>query len=231
MLEGLPEVDALLLDAGGVLLLPDPDAIRREIAALGNDVVPDDDTCRRAHYVSMRELDRIGEVDWMAVDRVLCDALGVPPEWVEHALAGMERVYIHWPWVPVAGAAEALRSLEERGMPIAVVSNANGTMEQQLAEHQICSVDGATCTRVELVIDSHVVGVEKPDPKIFELALAQLDAPAQRCVYAGDTVYFDVNGARAAGLTPVHVDPFGLCPGVDDHAHVESLAHLAAALV
>ena len=223
-------VDAVLLDAGGVLLLPDPDAIRREVAALGAAVVPDDETCRRAHYVSMRELDRLGEADWVAVDRALCGALGLADSLIDDALEGMERVYIEWPWVPIHGAAEALRAIEGRGLPIAVVSNATGTMEQQLAGHLICSVDGDICARVEVVIDSHVVGVEKPDPKIFDLALDQLDVARERCIYAGDTVYFDVNGARAAGLIPVHVDPLGLCPGVDDHDHVRSLEQLAAEL-
>ena len=229
MLEELDVVDAVLLDAGGVLLLPDPESIRREAAPFG--VIPDDDTCRRAHFASMRELDRIGAVDWVAVDRVLCRVLGIPDDRIDDALAGMERVYIEYPWVPEKGAAEAIARIEGDGYPVAIVSNANGSMERQLADHRICSVDGTTSARVEVVIDSHVVGVEKPDPKIFALAFDALDprlavAP-QRCVYAGDTVYFDVNGARAAGLVPVHVDPFGLCPATDDHAHVASIGELA----
>ena len=41
------------------------------------------------------------------------------------------------------------------------------------------------------VIDSHVVGVAKPDPRIFEPALAALGLPASaRIAYVGDTVFF-----------------------------------------
>jgi putative hydrolase of the HAD superfamily len=66
------------------------------------------------------------------------------------------------------------------------------------------------------------VGVEKPDPRIFEIALAELGIGPEQAVYVGDTCFFDVAGARAAGLVPVHVDPAGACGG-DDHAHVTSI--------
>jgi putative hydrolase of the HAD superfamily len=66
------------------------------------------------------------------------------------------------------------------------------------------------------------VGVEKPDPAIFSLALDALGLPAERCIYVGDSVFFDVRGARAAGIEVLHLTPFGEC-GADDRAHVSSL--------
>jgi putative hydrolase of the HAD superfamily len=221
-------VDAVLLDAGGVLLVPDPKAVRRELAPLG--VEPDDETCFRAHYASMREVDIIGGPDWPVVDRCFARAVGVPEDRVEEAVPFIDDIYMHDRWTAVPGAAEALVALQSMGMPLAVVSNASGTMEQQLLTQQVCSVDGHTVANVAIVVDSHVVGVEKPDPKIFSFALDALGGPApERCVYVGDTVAFDVVGARAAGLWPIHVDPFGLCPGTADHAHVTSLADVVTA--
>jgi putative hydrolase of the HAD superfamily len=222
-------VDAVLLDAGGVLLVPDPSAVRLELAPLG--VTPDDDTCFRAHYASMREVDIIGGPDWPVVDRCFARAVGVPEDRVEDAVPFIDEIYMHDRWTPVPGAAEALIALQDIGMPLAVVSNASGTMEQQLLTQEVCSVDGHTVAKVAIVVDSHVVGVEKPDPKIFSFALDALGSPApERCIYVGDTVAFDVVGARAAGLWPVHVDPFALCPGTTDHAHVTSLTDVATAL-
>jgi putative hydrolase of the HAD superfamily len=58
-----------------------------------------------------------------------------------------------------------------------------------------------------VVIDSHVVGVEKPDPAIFGFALRAMDLDPARCLYLGDSIRIDVAGARAAGLTPVLVTP------------------------
>jgi len=219
---------AVVLDAGGVLLLPDPEAIRAAFRPLGAD--PDDEACRRAHYASMRELDRLDTPDWHAVDRVYARAAGVPEARIEEAIAPIEDVYLRRPWTPIPGVAEALRRLERAGIPLAIVSNAEGTMERQLADHRICAVGGGEAAEVAVVVDSKVVGVEKPDPRIFDLALAPLGVDAAACLYVGDTVHFDVRGATAAGLHPVHVDPFRLCPG-HDHPHVESVVALAGALI
>jgi putative hydrolase of the HAD superfamily len=103
-------------------------------------------------------------------------------------------------------------------------------MEQQLADHRICTSDGGHGAQVAVVVDSDVVGVEKPDPAIFGTALDALGLPPRGCIYVGDTVHFDVNGARAAGLLPVHLDPYGWCPDTD-HAHIGSLTELARALI
>ena len=63
---------------------------------------------------------------------------------------------------------------------------------------------------VACVVDSYVVGVAKPDPAIFEPALSALGLSASsRVAYVGDTVFYDVRAATAAGLTPLLHDPFG----------------------
>ena len=49
-------------------------------------------------------------------------------------------------------------------------------------------------------------------------------------MYVGDTVRYDVRGARAAGLEPVHFDPYGLCPERGNHAHVARLADIEVLL-
>jgi putative hydrolase of the HAD superfamily len=100
-------------------------------------------------------------------------------------------------------------------------------MEQLLLEHRICGLDGEEMARVAVVIDSHVVGVEKPDPHIFSFALTALGVPPERCVFIGDSVHFDVEGARNAGIKGFHLDPFGLCAD-EDHEHVTSLSDFAA---
>jgi putative hydrolase of the HAD superfamily len=217
------DIKAVVLDAGGVLLVPDPEAIRELLGPLG--AAPDDETCRQAHYASMGELDRLGEADWPQIDRVFAAVAGVPPDRIEDAIPLIEEIYMRRRWVPCHGAAEALRSLQQRGLQLAVVSNASGTMEQQLLEHRICSVDGGDEAEVAVVVDSDVVGVEKPDPRIFAFALDALGLEADRCVYVGDTVWFDVQGARAAGLRPVHVDPYGHCAD-DDHPHITDVGVL-----
>lgn len=229
------EIDAVVLDAGGVLLLPDPEAVQELLAPFG--VAPDAERCRRAHYASMQAVNELvarrggwdERVDWPTIDRAVAAEMGVPEEQLDAATDAIEAVYNERYWVPIEGAAEALLALQGAGFRLAVVSNATGTMEDQLARHEICSVEGGPHAEVAIVVDSAVVGVEKPDPAIFGYALDALGVAPERCLYIGDTVYFDVNGARAAGLHPVHVDPYDLCP-TDDHPHIHSLPDLVGAL-
>ena len=90
------------------------------------------------------------------------------------------------------------------------------------------ATDGAGVP-VGVIVDSAVVGVAKPDPAIFRIALDALGVPASGAVlYVGDSLRYDVAGALAAGLQPVHFDPYGYCPAPDGHRHVSSLLGLAA---
>jgi putative hydrolase of the HAD superfamily len=106
-------------------------------------------------------------------------------------------------WNQVDPAAEvALRRVKARGLVAGVVSNANGMIASLLA--------GMGLGRyLDFVIDSSVVGVEKPDARIFELALLAADVPAARAAYVGDLYSVDVLGARRAGLDAVLLDPGG----------------------
>ncbi len=113
-----------------------------------------------------------------------------------------------WLWrFPIAASVTALAALHERGIPIGVVSNAAGQIESVLRRAGVCQVGEGDAVPVRCVVDSHVVGVAKPDPRIFAPALAALGCTAERVAYVGDSVTIDVAGARAAGLQPVLLDP------------------------
>jgi FMN phosphatase YigB (HAD superfamily) len=54
-----------------------------------------------------------------------------------------------------------------------------------------------------------VVGIEKPDPRIFDHALEHfVGIERQRIAYVGDSLVMDVRGASEAGLTPLLMDPY-----------------------
>jgi putative hydrolase of the HAD superfamily len=101
-------------------------------------------------------------------------------------------------------------------MPVGVVSNASGQIEGVLRRSGVCQVGEGPGTPVRVVIDSHVVGVAKPDPAIFDHALPHFEGIArQRIAYVGDSVTMDIGGARAAGLHPILLDPHHDHPGAD----------------
>jgi putative hydrolase of the HAD superfamily len=133
-------------------------------------------------------------------------------------------------WVePVPGAAEGLAVLAEAGVPIVIVSNADGTVRRLLEASGLVQVGPGPGVEVVAVIDSGAVGVAKPDPRIFELALEVVGLTPDRVVHIGDAYHYDVGGARAAGIEPVLIDPFDLRPALDC-LRLASLAEVAGIL-
>jgi FMN phosphatase YigB (HAD superfamily) len=100
------------------------------------------------------------------------------------------------------GVPEALQRFAQLGLRMVVVSNADGSVEQQLIEHGLRA-------HFDVVIDSHVVGAVKPDPEIFEIALARSGAERPRTLHVGDSYDADVLGARGAGVHGLLLDPDG----------------------
>ena len=96
----------------------------------------------------------------------------------------------------IAGAAALLAALKPQ-MKIGVVSN-NLLAEQQEKMKQ-CGLDGF----VDALVVSETVGVVKPDPLIFHVALEQLGVRRDETVMVGDSWAADVEGARAAGIPVV----------------------------
>jgi FMN phosphatase YigB (HAD superfamily) len=110
-------------------------------------------------------------------------------------------------------------------MPVGVVSNASGQIEEILRRSGICQVGAGDHAEVRCIIDSHVVGVTKPDPQIFEFALPFFPGiERSRIAYVGDSIVMDVGGATAAGLTPILVDPY------DDAADLVSCRRIRSLL-
>jgi FMN phosphatase YigB (HAD superfamily) len=79
--------------------------------------------------------------------------------------------------------------------------------------------------RVDMILDSHDEGVEKPDPRFFEIALARSGARKETTIHIGDLYYVDVIGARNAGLRGVLLDEADLRPDADC-PRLQSLAAL-----
>jgi len=95
-----------------------------------------------------------------------------------------------------------------------------------LARSGVCQQGDGPHTPVRIIIDSHLVGVAKPDPHIFDFALEHFpDAARERIAYVGDSVTMDVGGARAAGLHPILLDPHDDHSGAD-FARIRSLEEL-----
>jgi putative hydrolase of the HAD superfamily len=97
---------------------------------------------------------------------------------------------------------DVLERLRDAGLVLGVISNFEEWLERLLEQ---LGVHGLFDVRVI----SGVEGVEKPDPRIFELATTRAGVAPERSVYVGDNPEFDVGPALAVGMVPVLIDRRG----------------------
>jgi putative hydrolase of the HAD superfamily len=214
-------IEAVLLDVGGVFFVPEPEPLTEAFSRFGVTVTADD--LQRGHYAGITAFDRAGAGDWADYHRGVVDACGVAAHDGAEAIALVRDIMDSAAWRRlIPGSLEGLRRLAGTGVRIGIVSNSNGTVEQQLLATEVCQAGPGDGVEVGVVIDSHVVGIEKPDPRIFHLALDRLGVRPEDAVHVGDTVSADIDGARAAGIRALHLDPHRFCL-MDDHEHVRSL--------
>ena len=210
-------IDTVFLDAGGVLCHPSwtrvADALVRHGARVSAAALA------AAEQKATRDIDDasvVGSTDdrargWLYFNLVLHHAGVAQDAGTDAALAELREYHRHdnlWEHVE-PDVAPALAALRERGLRLVVVSNANGRLR-----HLFDRVDLAKW--FDHLLDSHEWGVEKPDPRLFQLALEQAKADPARTIHVGDLYHVDVVGARRAGLREgVLFDMAGLYSDVD----------------
>ncbi|MEP6296028.1 MAG: HAD family hydrolase, partial [Ilumatobacter sp.] len=196
--------DAVIFDAGGVLVLPDPTVLAPLLAYFGGDT--DIEAHRRAHYAGMKAKSDVAadEATWGGYDDAYVSSIGVPrSERAEAAdVLGRTRYHHTWRWV-IPESRAALERLAGAGVPMGVVSNASGQIASMLARG-VAQVGAGEHVEMRVIVDSHVVGVAKPDPAIFDHALpAFAEFEPDRIAYVGDSVTMDIAASVAAGLHPI----------------------------
>ena len=114
------------------------------------------------------------------------------------------------------GGAPPSTACARAGLVAGVISNSNGSVRSILAATGLAEP-------LDFVIDSSVVGVEKPDPPHLRPGAARGGRSRGQAVYVGDLYSVDVLGARGAGLDAILLDPRGFwaratatCPGLNE---------------
>ena len=210
MVEG-QQITTILFDVGGTLLHLDYYFLHKELARVGIRVGTKE--LRRAEYAARREIDRfilgeVGEAE-RGTDETrrqpyfsaLLSQIGVAGEAATQVIAHFNAAHAQYNlWrTMMPSTPSVLSALRERGFRLGVISNADGRIASLLKDSGLAHFFG-------VVIDSHVVGVEKPDPRIFQLAIEQLETPAAQTLFIGDLYSADVVGAQRAGLQAVLLD-------------------------
>ena len=207
----IPPASTILFDAGNTLAFLHLGRLREALAEAGHAVAetalaPAEAAARAVMYrragadAALSDRGR-----WDVYVHELLQAVAVPADGQAAAQTAIEAAHRRenlWRGVP-AGTAGTLERLAARGFRLGVVSNADGRVRGLLQELGLARHFG-------IIVDSHEVGVEKPDPRIFEVARAHFGVAAGACVHVGDFPQVDVVGAQRAGMSAVLLDPLGL---------------------
>ncbi len=121
----------------------------------------------------------------------------------------------------------ALRELQRRQVKMGLISNSHRSLigfQEHFALHGLMTV----------AVSSAEFGVMKPDPRIFQEALDQMQVTAAEAVMVGDSLPHDVLGARQIGMRGVWLDRDGRRAGATDLDAtipvIDSLDQLSAVL-
>ncbi len=202
-----PKVKALLFDFGGTLAFLDYELLASEFSRPDRPL--DALTLEYAEYEGRAMMDRFMTGDrlkdvnsgyeqfflgWMR-------AAGIPDDEIREYGARFQQIHREatlWRIVR-PGTFEALERLKSQGFKLAIVSNAEGQVESDANRFGLAPF-------FDTIIDSHVVGVAKPDPRIFHIALERLGVRPEETRFAGDIYSIDMVGAQAAGIEGALID-------------------------
>ena len=204
-------LETLFLDAGGVLVFPNWTRVSDTLGRYGIAVTAS--ALEAAEPRAKFDIDqgiRVGNTTdsqraWLYMELVLENAGVALDARTAAALAELRAYHAEnnlWEFVP-ADVVPALKRLSSLGLKLVVVSNANGVL------HRAFDRVGLT-QHFDCICDSYIEGVEKPDPRFFQIALDRSGSSAGSTMHVGDLYYVDVVGARSSGLRAMLIDPYDL---------------------
>lgn len=208
---------AVIFDAGNTVMFINYGVVAEAMQAEGCDV--DETAVREAEYRARVSIDPMlarrncTEKPEIFETYMRCVCEGVGLHWGAAAERALRRIAEynrqHNLWnQPNPQAHAVLQTLHGHGLALGMISNSNGWVERLVTESGLRPY-------FQFVLDSRVIGVEKPDPRIFQIALERAGISPAEALYIGDLYSIDVVGSRAAGMRAILLDPAGLWDHVD----------------
>ncbi len=219
----MPANRVIFFDVGHTLAFP-PDRFYLDVArAFGGEARLS--TLRRAEAHARKvyeaEVIRQGTAQlWRTFFDAFFDVLRIPPSRWDEAFDVIRQAHAQgvglFHHVPER-TRRFLRDLHTRGFRLGVISNADRRLSLQLEFLGLAPL-------FSWVVSSAEVGVEKPDLRIFDIALSRCGVPPESVMYVGDYRLLDAEPARKRGIQAWVLDPLGLYP--DDPFRITRLEDL-----
>ena len=210
-------LETVFLDAGGVLIFPNWNRISDALGRQGVGFHPPPcrlpNRTRDEYSTTSRSIGATTDASrgWLFFDLILENAGITPSPATKAALAELHEYHVAnnlWEWCP-PGVRPALDRAARHG------PEADDRVEREWHALRAPRADWSGRISFDCVLDSHDEQVEKPDPRLFEIALARSGARRESTIHVGDLYHIDVVGARNAGLRAVLLDEADLRPDAD----------------
>jgi putative hydrolase of the HAD superfamily len=138
------------------------------------------------------------QVDYV---RHVCTQLGVTPDDGAVEAAAEERTEFERLLLePRTDAVTTLTHLKAAGLKLALMTSCPPQTPALWEETPFTPL-------FDVALFSSKLGLNKPDPRFYQLACERLGVPAGRCAYIGDGANCELDGARDAGMHPVLICP------------------------
>lgn len=205
-----PGVRAVLFDAGDTLIhmpLSAEEILTELCQQLGVAISPEQarEACLRSQRYYVRHyLSYSGDQGafWLSYHAEALRYLGIDDPTGEKAAHLSHGFGLAGVWQPFPEAHEACQRLRDAGLRMGVISNGPVNVVDMLAQAGLLHF-------FETVVTSQGARVEKPDPRIFTMALQEMGIHPDEALFVGDLYEVDVLGARAAGMAGVLIDRRG----------------------
>lgn len=214
-----PDVSTVFFDLDGTLVFHQPDSfdiISAFCADIGQPLSLEAERhgrrLRHQYFVDPIIRDQLNGLSadefWRHFNHYLLTALGIRgdlEQLAQQVTARFQTIELNY-YCPIDGS-RTLTELRARGYGLGLITN-----RVNIARfHELLDAMELR-PYFDMILASGEVGVQKPEPGIFEAALQRMAALPGQSLYVGDNYWADVVGARRAGLTPVLLDPRHLFP-------------------
>lgn len=204
-------IRGVLFDRDGVLLEPNDETYDHFVQWLASYGPTPSQVLREVRRMADEQLEKIRKLEilspeaekqhWLAAAQTLLDNLGISPKGPTP-----QEIAVLWPYYrflkPVRGVARVLRELRGQGLILGVLSNTLPSLRDSLAYH------GLDLSFQHFFASSRM-GVAKPDPRAYEMAVAQMGLMLSEVIYVGDNPHH-VEAARRLGMPAYSMQLQGL---------------------
>jgi len=153
----------------------------------------------------LKHHDRLTDSDWIKLDKLLLEELGIDsPKALDEIVARFKER--EFKFEIYTETMDVLRHLSKNGFKLGIITNLRG--DTQISHRYELLEERGMLDLFEAITISGEIGLSKPDPEIFLKSVERMGGiEAYESLFIGDSYYFDILGAKSAGMVPVLLDP------------------------